>query len=271
MINRRTFISKSAAAAAAAIISPSLLGVEPRFQEKSSLDKKKILFVWGGWAGHEPEQTKNVIVPWMESEGAIMTVSDTLDAYATMDLKGFDLIIQTWTMGEISRAQLRPLLAAVDSGVGLAGWHGGIGDSFRASPEFMFMTGGYWAAHPGNVKDFRVNIVDQKDPVTKGLSDFDVHSEQYYMLVDPNVKVLATSTINDNNDLWIEGNVLPVVWKKVYGKGRVFYSSLCHKAVDWDVYETFEIQKRGIRWASMSKYEPMEEWKQPAYKNWNRG
>jgi type 1 glutamine amidotransferase len=93
-----------------------------------------------------------------------------------------------------------------------------------------------------------------------------MHSEQYYMHVDPNVKVLATTTFNGDNAFWIDGNVVPVVWKKAYGKGRVFYSSLGHVSDDYKVPEALEIQKRGIRWACLSKYEPMEPWKQPAYK-----
>jgi type 1 glutamine amidotransferase len=84
--------------------------------------------------------------------------------------------------------------------------------------------------------------------------------------VDPNVKVLATTTFSDANASWIGGNVVPVVWKKVYGKGRVFYSSLGHVAADFKVLQALEIQKRGILWACMSKYEPAESWKQPVYK-----
>ena len=121
-------------------------------------------------------------------------------------------------------------------------------------------------AHPGGIIDYRVNITDHKDPVTKGLEDFDMHSEQYYMQVDPNVKVLATTTFTDKAASWIGGNVVPVVWKKAYGSGRVFYSSLGHVAADFKVPQALEIQKRGILWASMSKYEPMEKLQMPVYK-----
>jgi type 1 glutamine amidotransferase len=271
MITRRSFITKSAAAAAAVIIAPSIYSRSFIPEGKSPLNGKKVLFVWGGWMGHQPDKCRDIFVPWMESEGAQVTVSDTLNTYVERDLKNdFDLIIQAWTMGQIEAAQEKALLEAVKSGAGLAGWHGGLGDSFRNNTEYQFMVGGQWVAHPGGVIDYRVNIVDHKDPVTKGLSDFDMHSEQYYVHVDPNVKVLATTTFSDKNASWIGGNVVPVVWKKVYGKGRVFYSSLGHVAADFSVPEALEIQKRGIRWACMSKYEPMEEWKQPAYKGWKR-
>src|SRR4030043_717374 len=265
MISRRSFLTKVSAAAAAAAITPSTFGSNFLFKEQSPLNDKKVLFVWGGWMGHEPDKCRDILVPWMVSEGAQVTVSDTLEVYVKTDLqKDIDLIVQVWTMGTIEDKQEKALLEAVKSGVGLAGWHGGLGDSFRNNTEYQFMVGGQWVAHPGGVIDYRVNIVDHEDPVTQGLSDFDMHSEQYYMHVDPNVKVLAPTTFNDDNAFWIDGNVIPVVWKKVYGKGRVFYSSLGHVADDFNVPEALEIQKRGIRWACLSKYEPMEPGKIPA-------
>lgn len=236
------------------------------FAQDSALKGKKVLFVWGGWNGHEPDKCRDIFVPWLESEGAVVTVSNTLDSYVNLDLKSFDLIVQTWTMGTITGPQEKALLDAVKSGVGIAGWHGGLGDSFRNNTEYQFMVGGQWVAHPGGVIDYSVKVTDKKDPVTKGLSDFNMHSEQYFVHVDPNVKVLATTTFSDKSASWIGGNVIPVVWKKQYGNGRVFYSSLGHVAEDYKVPQALEIMKRGIRWACVSKYEPMEEWKRPVYR-----
>lgn len=267
MISRRSFITKSAAFTAAAIITPSLTGRNLFPGAVSPLNGKKVLFVWGGWMGHEPDKCRDIFVPWMESEGAKVSVYDTLEAYVSHDIKNeFDLIVQAWTMGTIENKQEKALLEAVKSGVGLAGWHGGLGDSFRNNTEYQFMVGGQWVAHPGGVIDYRVNITDHKDQVTKGLSDFDMHSEQYYVQVDPNVKVLATTTFTDKNASWIGGNIVPVVWKKAYGSGRVFYSSLGHVANDFKVPQVLEIQKSGIYWACMSKFEPIDAWKQPVYK-----
>jgi uncharacterized protein len=267
MVTRRSFLSKSAAAAAAVVVTPSLLGSTYSKGPDSPLSGKKVLFVWGGYMPHEPDKCRDIFVPWMRSEGAEVTVSDTLASYIIYDLKkDFDLIVQTWTMGTLEAGQEKALLEAVKGGTGLAGWHGGLGDSFRNSPEYQFMTGGQWVAHPGGIIDYRVNITDHIDPVTKGIDDFDMHSEQYYMLVDPNVKVLATTTFNGKDAGWIIGNVIPVVWKKMYGNGRIFYSSLGHVASDFRVEQALEIQKRGIRWACMSKYGPSEECREPVYR-----
>jgi type 1 glutamine amidotransferase len=223
MVSRRSFIIKGEAVAAAAIITPSLSGRSTKTQVPSPLNGKKVLYVWGGWMGHEPDKCRDIFVPWMQSEGATVTVSDTLEAYTKYNLKSdFDLIVQAWTMGTIENAQEKALLEAVKSGTGIAGWHGGLGDSFRNNTEYQFMVGGQWVAHPGGVIDYRVSVTDHKDPVTKGLEDFNMHSEQYYVHLDPNVKVLATTTFTDKNADWIGGLVIPDARKKDYGKGRVF-------------------------------------------------
>ena len=212
---------------------------------------KKALMVWGGWEGHEPKQCVDIFAPWLEKQGYAVEVSDNLDSFADeAGLKKLSLIIPVYTQGKITNEQVKGLLSAVESGVGIAGWHGGMGDSFRESVDYQFMVGGQWVAHPGNVIDYRVNIVDHEDPVMKGLKDFDMHSEQYYMHVDPKVRVLATTTFTGKYAPWIDGTVMPVAWKTMYGKGRVFYTSLGHIAKDFDVPEVKTIVQRGMLWAS---------------------
>ncbi|MCX8160564.1 MAG: ThuA domain-containing protein [Candidatus Saccharicenans sp.] len=215
--------------------------------------KKRALVVWGGWEGHEPKKCVDIFAPWLLEQGFEVEISDTLDAYLDLEkLKKLDVIVQVYTQGTIKPEQERNLLEAVKSGVGLAGWHGGLADSFRMNTEYQFMVGGQWVAHPGGIIDYEVNIVPEKknDPIVRGLKDFKMHSEQYYMHVDPIIEVLATTTFSGKYAPWIEGVVMPVVWKKYYGKGRVFYSSLGHVASDFDVPEAREILKRGILWAA---------------------
>lgn len=212
---------------------------------------KSVLFVWGGWDGHEPKQCVDIFAPIMVSEGYSVTVSDTLDVYLNVDgLRGYDLITQVWTMGDITRDQLKGLTEAVQSGVGFGGWHGGLGDSFRNQTDYQFIVGGQWVAHPGGVIDYRVNITNHTDPITAGLDDFNMHSEQYYMHVDPSNEVLATTTFNGDLLPWINGTVMPVTWKRMWGSGKVFYCSLGHVAKDFDVPEAREIVRRGLLWAS---------------------
>jgi len=266
-LDRRKFIlSTFAAIAGLILIGQNLLAQVDKNAQVPTLKGKKVLFVWGGWSGHEPKQSVDIFVPWMKSEGAEVIVSDNLDSYLDESLMGsLDLVIQIWTMGKITNEQSAGLLKAVKRGVGWGGWHGGTGDSFRENVEYQFMVGGQWVAHPGGVIDYKVKITNHDDAVTNGLKDFEMHSEQYYMQVDPNVKVLATTTFSGKYAPWIEGCVIPVTWKKYYGNGRVFYSSLGHVMTDFKVPEVLEIQKRGIRWAAESKYHSKEKWVEPKY------
>jgi len=192
---------------------------------------KKALMVWGGWDGHEPEQCIKIFAPFLREHGFGVEISDTLDAYLDRGkMLGLDLVVPVWTMGTITSEQEKGLLAAIESGVGIAGWHGGMADSFRNNVDYQFMVGGQWVAHPGGVIDYEVNITEHDDPITADLSDFKMHSEQYYMHVDPSNQVLATTTFNGEHCQWIEGNVIPVIWKRMWGAGRVFYTSLGHVA-----------------------------------------
>ena len=212
---------------------------------------KKALMVWGGWPGHEPKQCVDIFAPFLEGQGYDVEVSDTLEAYLDeAKMRALDLIVPVWTQGTITREQETGLLEAVKSGVGIAGWHGGMGDSFRDNVNYQFMVGGQWVAHPGGIIDYEVNIVDHEDPITRGLDDFGMHSEQYLMHVDPSNVVLATTTFGGEYCPWIEGTVMPVVWKRMWGAGRVFYTSLGHVAEDFKIPEAREIVERGMLWAS---------------------
>lgn len=212
---------------------------------------KKALFVCGGWEGHEPFLCAERFVPFLKENGYEVEIANTLDVYLDKDkLSQLHLIIPVWTMGEISKEQCAGLLGAVASGVGLAGWHGGMADSFRKAVDYQFMVGGQWVAHPDNIRPYRVNITRSDDPIMEGIPDFDMMSEQYYMHVDPSNEVLATTTFQTESAPWVNGTVMPVVWKRKWHNTRVFYSSLGHVAKDFDVPEAFEIQKRGLLWAS---------------------
>ena len=213
---------------------------------------KKAIMVWGGWEGHEPKQCVDIFAPILEEEGFAVTISDTLDTYKDRDLMAEqDLVVPAWTMGQIEGEQEQGLLAAVDRGTGVAGWHGCMADSFRNNTTYQFMVGGQFVAHPDGIIDYTVNIAAPDDPIVAGLDDFQMHSEQYYMHTDPGNQVLATTTLEGRQSApWVNGTVMPVVWKRAWGAGRVFYSSLGHVARDFDVPEAREIQRRGMLWAS---------------------
>ena len=211
---------------------------------------KKALIVWGGWHGHEPEQGAHIVQEILQNQGFEVRVETQTAAFADPALAQLDLIVPIYTMSKIEKEECANLTAAVRSGVGLAGFHGGMCDSFRDSVDYQFMTGGQWVAHPGGVIDYRVNICKPEDPVMAGLSDFDYRSEQYYMHVDPSNEVLATTTFSGEHAQWISGVVMPVAWKRRHGQGRVFYSSLGHVAAEFQVPQMRTIFERGMLWAA---------------------
>ena len=215
---------------------------------------RKALIVWGGWDGHQPKEVAEIFDRVLKEEGFATEVSDTLDSFKDESkLLGLSLIVPVWTMGQITPEQVNPVLKAVKSGVGMAGCHGGMCDSFRLNTEWQFLTGGQWVAHPGNdgVR-YTVNIREKNNPIMEGIKDFEVASEQYYMHVDPAIKVLATTRfpIADGPHVGNGPVDMPVVWTKVYGQGRVFYSSLGHdvKVVESEPHLT--IMRRGFNWAA---------------------
>lgn len=212
---------------------------------------REALIVWGGWAGHEPEQGAKVIAGMLEEAGFKTYTENTTEAFADPAIADMSLIVPIYTMAKIEKEEVDNLIRAVRGGVGLAGYHGGMGDAFRESVEYQFMVGGQWVAHPGNVIDYTVDVVKPDDPIMAGLPrSFPYHSEQYYMHVDPSNEVLATTRFSGEHAPWIDGVVMPVVWKRHHGKGRVFYSSLGHVAAEFDVPEMREIIRRGLIWAA---------------------
>ena len=221
---------------------------------------KKALIVTGGWKGHEPYKAGQIFNEFLISAGYETNISTNLDVYLNIEeLKSMHLIVPVWTMGEISKNQEKNLLQAVASGVGIAGWHGCMGDSFRQSTDYQFMIGGQWVSHPGGIINYDVKITNTTDQITKGISDFSISTEQYNMHIDPSNEVLATTQFKGDQIIsdiapykceWISGNVMPVVWKRKWGQGNVFYNSIGHKLSDFDVPEVLEIIKRGMLWAS---------------------
>jgi hypothetical protein len=214
---------------------------------------RKALIVWGGWDGHQPREVAEIFRRLLAKEKFDVEMSDTLDAFAGADLSGLSLIVPVWTMGKITNEQVKPVLEAVQKGVGIAGCHGGMCDSFRENTEWQFMTGGQWVAHPGNDgTKYRVKMGPQKSSITEGMSDFDVSSEQYYMHVDPAVKVLATTRfpVADGPHAGNGPVEMPVVWTKMFGEGRVFYNSLGHHADIVEMPPVLELMRRGFLWAA---------------------
>ena len=231
----------------------SIIRISSRVGYDSGMSKKALI-VWGGWDGHEPKQVAAIFERVLKDDGFSVTVSDSLAAFDDADsVAGLNLIVPVWTMGKIADTQLKNVTTAVAAGVGIAGCHGGMGDSFREATEWQFMTGGQWVSHPGNDgTKYTVNIAHGSSPIVAGIGHFEISSEQYYMHTDPSNKVLATTTFPVAPGPH-EGNgrfEMPVIWTRVYGKGRVFYNSLGHHADVVEAEPNLTIMRRGFAWAA---------------------
>ena len=215
---------------------------------------RRALIVWGGWDGHEPDKVAERLRRELAADGFVVEVRDTLDAFLDAErLARLTLIVPIWTMGKIGEEQLKNVTAAIAGGVGMAGCHGGMCDAFRDQPDWQFMTGGQWVAHPGNdgVR-YTIKLGPERGPLNEGLRDFEVSSEQYYLHVDPAVKVWAFTEFPVADGPHVKNGPvrMPQVWTKFYGDGRVFYNALGHNAAVFDVPEAIELMRRGFRWAA---------------------
>ena len=211
---------------------------------------KTALIVYGGWSGHDPEECAAIYRRWLHEDGFSVRTATETSAFADPSIHDLSLIVPIFTMSKIEKEEVANLTKAVQNGVGLAGHHGGMSDAFRESVDYQFMIGGQWVAHPGDIIDYTVDVADAADPVMEGIKSFPYNSEQYYMHVDPAIHVLATTTFNGEHAPWIDGVVMPVVWKHLYGKGRVFHSTLGHRAKEFENREMATMMRRGINWAA---------------------
>lgn len=158
-------------------------------------------------------------------------------------LAGHDLVVPVWTMGVIGREQV----LAVAGGTGIAGCHGGMCDAFRANVDGQFLTGAQWVAHSGNdgVR-YGVRVVSDH-AVVVGCPDFELETAQCHLHVDPAVKVHAVCDVPvAEGPHVVNGPVaMPVVFTEGWGKGRVLYNALGHKAGVIGTGGAAEMTRRG--------------------------
>jgi hypothetical protein len=228
-------------------------------------DRPHALVVRGGWDGHVPVQATDLFIPHLKTHGYDVRVADSPEPYADVRyMASVDLIVQCYSMGTIEPAQLAGLRAAVEAGTGLAGWHGGIADSYRNSSDYLHLIGGQFACHPGkspepdgtpdhNFVPYGITMLPaaEKHPITEGIDDFDLVTEQYWVLCDDYNDVLATTTQKVRPwDPWNREVTSPAIWTRQWGAGRIFVTTAGHSM---DVLEHSSVRtiiERGLLWAS---------------------
>ena len=229
---------------------------------------KLAVVVRGGWDGHSPVEATNLFIPHLEANGFEVRIFDSPAPYADAALMAQTaLIVQCNTMSTIERDQVRGLKQAIQNGTGMAGWHGGIADSYRESSEYLHLIGAQFAEHPSlhdpatdttkgperNYVSYTVNMLPEAadHPITRGLSDFELVTEQYWVLWDRYLDVLATTTQRVRPwDPWKREVTSPAIWTRQWGVGRIF---VCTPGHSLDVLEHPTVRtvvERGLLWAS---------------------
>jgi uncharacterized protein len=215
----------------------------------------KALYLYGGWPGHYPYEVAKWANGLLGELG--FDVDETQDpSRFEDDLTTYDLIVIGWTQYTTTedlsdRAEAR-LREAVRSGTGLAGWHG-MAASFRSSLQFSLLTGASYIDHPGGEGvpvPYTIEIVERDHPVTDGVSDFAIASEQYYMHLDPGVQVLARSTFTGEHWPWLDGVSMPAAYVRTWGEGRVFYASPGHLPEELQIPDAERLVRQGLAWAA---------------------
>jgi len=209
---------------------------------------KRALFFQGGWNGHFPESIVHIFASELGHHGFQTDIEPSLELLADAEkLSRYAVIFPCWTMGSLSPEQGAGLQKAVRAGVGLAGIHGGMGDAFRGNLDYEWMVGGHFVGHP-HVGEYSVRLTDRDHPITAGLpAEFTYESEQYYLLTDPAICLLAET------DYLFEGRScrMPVAWTRPWGKGRVFYSALGHHPDEFSRFpEALKLTLQGTLWAA---------------------
>ncbi len=227
---------------------------------------RRALIVRGGWDGHHPVAATDMFRPFLAENGFEVRVEESNEVYADAALMAeTDLVVQSVTMSSISDAALTGLRAAVEAGTGLAGWHGGIADSYRGSSDYLQLVGGQFATHPGrhpderpgderdNYLDHTIEITDlgRRHEITAGIDDFVLHTEQYWVLHDDLIDILATTT-HPTQDYhpWHRPIVSPAVWTRLWGAGRVFVATPGHTPEVLADPHVRTIVERGLLWAA---------------------
>lgn len=223
------------------------------------MTNKKILMIRGGWEEHDTIDITNRYGRNIWPFGYDFTFTESFDCLKDKEeLATYDLIVVAWgEPTEVPKEYIENISYAVSKGTGLGGWHA-FCDVFRNNTLWQFMTGGQFVAHPGgDNQTYTVNITDPTDSIVHCMLDFTVKdTEQYYLHVDPSVKVLATTDFPNANGLYASNKPckMPVVWTKKWGYGRVFYCSVGHNEKVFKENPTIEtIVLRGLLWASEGK------------------
>jgi type 1 glutamine amidotransferase len=150
-------------------------------------------------------------------------------------------------------AQQRTELAAFvhDQGKGFVAAHVAL-TAFEGWPEFGTLLGGRYDEHPWNTASGTVTNMDPSFPATRHFPATFPFTDEFYqaksLATDAHVLLrLDASKMPANSSL--RNPDFPLAWWKMYGNGRVFYSSLGHAPETWDNRNVAQMYFEALKWA----------------------
>ena len=173
------------------------------------------------------------------------------------NLNFFDAIFYMGTgEGDLSNQQKADLLSFIkEDGKGFIGAHTG-DDAYFTWPEFGEMIGGYFDNHPWGVFDAPVIVEDPSFPAMKPFPKaFTIRDEIYQHKNFSRDKVHVLARLDASKLDFSKSAIhrtdkdFPVAWTKMYGKGRVFYSTFGHTDESWDDPRVQKMYVEAIKWA----------------------
>jgi hypothetical protein len=177
--------------------------------------------------------------------------------YNAKNLNDFDAVL-FYTGGtlEMDSQQKADFLSFVrDDGKGFIGVHSAT-ITFTGWPEYGDMIGGYFDEHPWGTFDAPILVEDPEFPGMKQWPPAFVLKDEIYQIRNfsrDKVRVLmrldASKLDLTNPRVHRQDRDFAVSWAKMYGKGRVFYSTLGHPGENWDRPDMQTMYVAAIKWA----------------------
>jgi type 1 glutamine amidotransferase len=158
------------------------------------------------------------------------TLKEALAKLSPESLKNYDAVIFASTTGDLPIPDREGFLAWVKSGKGFIGLHAAT-DTFHGWPEFTEFIGGEFAAHGPQLSVSCINQ-DPQHPANKSLGKtFEITQEEMYQFNKHTPKNEHELLALDKKPVAADPQpgFYPVSWCHLYGKGRVFYTSLGHR------------------------------------------
>lgn len=221
------------------------------------MKKPKVIFCYNDTIWHKGSNKSVFWAQKLEEDGfEVERIGSTEPLFDKKLLSEIDLLVMSWSEDHITREMALNLCDAVGfDGLGLAGYHE-TSTAFRQY-HWHWMFGSFMATHPGYVKNrwqhkYTVHVTNPDDPIMRGITDFEHCSEQFYLFHDGDNlnEVLADTTMTESDYPWMVGCKSPVAYKRQWGKGKIFYSTLGHSVEEFECENVYKIQHRGMVWAS---------------------